>query len=253
MHSTEALVDRSLIVASMTEPVRFRLLEIVRQFAARRLDDSGETAIGGTLNSEGCTSSSTSSDRPGRVRPGGEGPHRPRSDHRVLRRVGAEACRINSGSGSSSVLSDAVDELLRMQLMYTSTHGLLLACAAAVSGARYTDAARYSSLALECTEPQRRLDPGGPRRGVDGTEPRRHEAVGTGSAPVGLRGRHPRPSRRHRTTDVHRLQAPLITTLVDHLGDRAMRDAERASSELSLDDIVHLAFRAHRPISVVHG
>lgn len=66
-------------------------------------------------------------------------------------RVGAEACRIVSGSGSSSVLSDAVDELLRMQLMYTSTHGLLLACAAAVSGARYTDAARYSSLALECT------------------------------------------------------------------------------------------------------
>lgn len=42
------------------------------------------------------------------------------------------------------MLSDAVDELLRMQMMSTSTQGLLLACAAAVSGASYTDAAPYS-------------------------------------------------------------------------------------------------------------
>lgn len=66
-------------------------------------------------------------------------------------RVGAEACRIVSGSGRSSVLSDAVDEPLRMQMMYTSTQGLLLACAAAVSGALYKGAARYSALAFECT------------------------------------------------------------------------------------------------------
>ena len=116
-------------------------------------------------------------------------------------RVGAEACRIVSGSGRSSVLSDAVDEPLRMQMMYTSTQGLLLACAAAVSGALYKGAARYSALAFECTHRS-----GGVTQAAYAVEWAAQSLVAMkrwepASAAVGLRGRHPRLVRRHRTTD----------------------------------------------------
>jgi predicted ATPase/class 3 adenylate cyclase len=157
--------------------------------------------------------------------------------------VGVEACRMLQGEDRTDPLAAAVSELTSLNMLYTSTQGLLVACAASIHHGNHRASARYSAEALAITHMS-----GGTTQSLHAVEWAAQSLAGLErwEAAEVLWGYVSFTRERLGAIEpplVSRLQAPLVAAMHARFGAEQLQAAKDRSASLTVDDIVRIARR----------